>query len=141
MPLAFYLTIEFPNYKIDPRLSGNSRGSAYLKRQAQRQAKGDGEKLCFAALNEKGVDAREFLTHNYRFFIPAALPLRLVCRRFYDGKNKIMDKENCLMGFKYYIDGIARALGINDRDFDLQLEQIRGNQKLEIEITPAWAVN
>jgi hypothetical protein len=137
------LTIVFPNYKINPRLSGNGRGSAYMKREAQRLAKADGQRLCLAALDEAGTWASDFLTNGGEYTLDEALPLTVICRRFYSGHSQLMDKENCLMGFKYYIDGIAKALAsVNDRDFDLKLEQAREKtgHRFEISLIPAWAV-
>jgi hypothetical protein len=136
------ITIVFPNYKINPRLSGNGRGSAYLKRQLQREAKADGLHLALAAFDAAGTWAREFLTNDGRYTIEDALPLLVVCRRVYSGHSQLMDYENCLLGFKYFLDGIALALtNVNDRDFDLKLEQVREptGHRFEIILIPNWA--
>jgi hypothetical protein len=136
------ITIVFPNYKMNPRLCGNTRGSAFLKREAQRQAKADSQRLCQHALSEAGTDAEQFLTNDYKYHLDQALPLKVICRRVYSGHSNRMDKENCLLGFKYYVDGIAVITCYNDRDFDLELEQVREKtgHRLEIELIPAWAV-
>jgi hypothetical protein len=132
----------FQNHKMNPRLCGNSRGSPYMKRQAQRQAKADSWKLCRAALGDADISADEFLTGRGRYNSLSALPLLVVCKRFYSGHSKLMDQDGCLIGFKYHLDAIAETLGVNDRDFELRLEQRRvaSGHWLGIEVTPAWAV-
>ncbi len=135
------LTVVFPNEKINPVLAGNSRSHWAVKAKARATAKDTAWELCLKALEKADTYASEFLTHDGRFDSPETiLPLTVICRRYYSGRSKPMDIDNGLISFKSILDGVARALSCNDRDFKPVFEQHKMGTLhwLEVEIIPAW---
>lgn len=92
----------------DKRLSPNARLHWRPKADAKEIARNVGKTLTWAAL---GVGVREV---RARFAKDGPIPLTIT---FYPPDNRHRDDDNMVGSFKSYRDGIADALGVNDRRF------------------------
>jgi hypothetical protein len=139
MRLAQTLRFDFP-HKADSDLGGNSRCHWRKKYNKLQADKNTGWAFTLEALTRAGTFASEFLTHDNAYSLEDALPLQLTFRRYYVGTSKEWDHDNIQGTYKGFQDGVALALGINDRHIISHVEQIRslGHGRLEIEIIPNW---
>lgn len=92
----------------DSRLSPNARIHWAPKSQAIKQARWDASYAVLEAANGSLSETRRALVDM------TAIPLKIT---FYPPDNRQRDDDNMVGAFKTYRDGIADALGVNDRRF------------------------
>jgi crossover junction endodeoxyribonuclease RusA len=128
------LVITIPLDRNLPReLSPNHRGRSHWPRtNAVAQARGDGRNAVLGA-----VDPND----PYQCFQTSRWPLTLHVVVARHGRANELDHDNAIASCKAYIDGIADALGVNDRNFRIgsltQVKSDTGSAYLRIAIEPA----
>jgi crossover junction endodeoxyribonuclease RusA len=98
------ITLPWP----DKRLSPNARIHWRAKAAPKKQARADGAAATYASLGRGLREVRAALSGDD--MIPVAV-------RFYPPDRRHRDDDNMVGSFKHYRDGIADALGVNDRRF------------------------
>jgi hypothetical protein len=136
------LKVIFLNHKADKDLGGNSRCHWRTIRTKNAANLNVAHILTLSALSDAGTFASEFLTHENSYPLTDAMPIRIICRRYYSGLAKEWDKDNLIGAFKGYLDGVSAALVTNDLKFEPRVEQLKVKEGswLEVEIIPNWAL-
>lgn len=119
------ITLPWPDSKLSPN------GRAHRKRVASVKAKArkDAAYLTFDAM-------QKHLATKSHFQGEARLPFRVT---FYPPDKRHRDDDNMIGSFKAYRDGIADALGVNDRQFRPEYvfaDPVKPG-RVEVEIIPA----
>ena len=89
---------------FDKSLSPNGRSHWAKKAKAAKKSRQDG----FMAARLAGYNKQTFAGHEGKIVLSI---------KFYPKTKAMPDDDNCLGGFKAYRDGIADALGVDDRRF------------------------
>lgn len=95
------ITLLKPNKALHP----NARATWRAKMQPCKKARTYARLVTQSVLQSKGLSADEFR------------PIGYALTWFYKGVKP--DADNCLAACKAYLDGVADALGINDKDLDV----------------------